>query len=192
MKQSIIYASYLSVIFALSSSVLAEEHMEQHGVHEHGVATLSIAVGDEGLEIMLETPAVNLLGFEHAASTVEEKQQLADIKARLEAGDELFSINAESDCGLKDVEVSSALMGDAAQEEAGSGHEQADEGEEAHHDVDAVWSYVCTKPAELKAIAVKLFSAFPQGFQKINAEWVSDQGASAQALDKDAILKISQ
>ena len=190
MKQPIIYVSYLSVIFALSSNALAEEHMEQHGAHEHGVATLSIAVGDEGVEIMLETPAVNLFGFEHTASTAEEKQKLADIKARLEAGDELFSTNAESDCSLKDVDVVSALLGNA--EEAGSGHEHADEDEEAHNDVDATWAYACAKPAELKEIAVKLFTAFPHGFQKINAEWVTDKGASAQELDKDAILKINQ
>lgn len=190
MKLSLVYASCLTVIFAMSTNVLAEEQMEQHGAHEHGVASLSIAVGDKGLEIMLESPAANLFGFEHAASTAEENQKLSDIKAKLEAADELFSINAETECALKDAEVVSALLGNADQEE-GENSAAEQKGEDAHNDVDATWSYVCTKPAELKEIAVKLFTAFPNGFQKIKAEWVTDKGASAQELDKDDTLKLN-
>jgi hypothetical protein len=160
----------------------AEAH-EQHAAHEHGVARLGIAVGTEGLEISLDSPAANLAGFEHVPTADADKQKVKDMVEKLEAGDELFTLNAEAGCELKDTEVLSALHGDEMQTPA-----TAELGE--HSDMNVTWSYACAKPAELKEVAVRLFSAFPEGFQKISAEWVTDKGASAQELDKDDTLKL--
>lgn len=186
-----------SLFVALSAGgVYADDHKheaeghEEHGAHEHGAATLSIAVGAEGLEIMLESPAANIVGFEHAASSDEDKKKLADAKARLEAGAELFSTNPEAECTFKSAEVVSALLGNAekaAEEHADHEHKEG----ETHSDMDVTWAFACTKPAELKEVSTKLFAAFPEGFQKIKAEWVTDKGASAQELDKDATLKLN-
>lgn len=174
----------LSLCLALSTSNLyADDHKhehEEHGAHEHGAATLAVAVGTEGLEIMLESPAANIVGFEHAATTDEDKQKLADAVKKLEAGAELFSVNTEAGCTLKSAEVISALLGNTA-ETAG----------EAHNDMDVTWSFACTQPAELKEVAVKLFAAFPDGFQHIKAEWVTEKGASALELDKDDTIKLT-
>ena len=185
----------------------AEGH-EEHGAHEHGAATLSFAAGVEGLEIMLESPAANIVGFEHAASTDEDKKKLADAKAKLEAGSDLFSINSEAECTLKSAEVVSTLLGNAeatAVKDADHDHEDKDKGKEehadhddhdhkdgeTHNDMDVTWTFACAKPAELKEVTTKLFAAFPEGFQKVKAEWVTDKGASAQELDKDATLKLN-
>ncbi|MBU0656797.1 MAG: DUF2796 domain-containing protein [Gammaproteobacteria bacterium] len=171
----------------------AEGH-EEHGAHEHGAATLSLAVGDEGMEIMLESPAANIVGFEHAASTDEDKQKLADAKARLEAGADLFSINPEAECTLKTAEVVSTLLGNAEaekEEHAKHDHEEGEKEGETHNDMDVTWSFACAKPAELKEVTTKLFAAFPEGLQKVKAEWVTDKGASSQELDKDSTLKLN-
>ena len=84
----------------------------------------------------------------------------------------------------------SALLGNAekaAEEHADHEHKEG----EAHSDMDVTWAFACTKPAELKEVSTKLFAAFPEGFQKVKAEWVTDKGASAQELDKDATLKLN-
>lgn len=182
---------FLSLCLALSTSNLyADKHEhgahdkhdkhEEHGAHEHGAATLAVAVGTEGLEIMLESPAANIVGFEHAATTDADKQKLADAVKKLEAGAELFSMNAEAGCTLKSAEVVSALLGNTAKT-AG----------EAHNDMDITWSFACTQPAELQEVAVKLFAAFPDGFQHIKAEWVTEKGASALELSKDDTIKLT-
>jgi hypothetical protein len=188
MKFPHILISTLSLVVALSSGgVYADDHKheaeshEEHGAHEHGAATLSLATGAEGLEIMLESPAANIVGFEHAASTDEDKKKLADAKAKLEVGADLFSINPEAECTLKSAEVVSALLGNA---------EKAQDGE-THNDMDVTWAFACAKPTELKEVTTKLFAAFPEGFQKVTAEWVTDKGASAQELAKDATLKLN-
>lgn len=145
---------------------------EQHGTHEHGVATLALAVGDAGLEITLESPAANVLGFEHTPSTDAEKQKLADVKTKLQAAADLFALNSEAGCELKDVSIDTP------------------QGSEGHSDMDVAWAYACSKPADLKTVEVKLFSAFPEGFHKIKAEWVTTKGASAQELTQDATLNL--
>ncbi len=186
MKQLLTAAQYKQVLekaeWKAHDDKAKTDDYEEHGAHEHGAATLSFVAGVDGLEIMLESPAANTVGFEHAASTDEDKKKLADAKAKLEAGADLFSINPEAECTLKSAEVISALLGNA---------EAAEKDAEIHNDMDVTWTFACAKPAELKEVTTKLFAAFPEGFQKITAEWVTDKGASAQELDKDATLKLN-
>lgn len=193
----------LLVALALSSAYANDQQShEEHAAHEHGAASLTLAIGAEGLEIMLESPAANLVGFEHAANTDEDKKKLAEAQTKLASGAELFTTNPEAACTFKTVNIVSALLGNAetAKEEAELHHEDKDKQEptehehsedEAHHDMDVTWTFTCAKPAELKTIRTKLFANFPEGFQTIKAEWVTDQGASAQELTTDATLTLN-
>ncbi|WML92405.1 DUF2796 domain-containing protein [Thiothrix lacustris] len=175
--------STLSLLLALSSSPLhADEHAihEEHGVHEHGAATLSLAVGEAGVDIMLESPAANIVGFEHAATTDEDKQTLADAQKKLEAGADLFAFNTEAGCTLNSTEVVSALLGNTNTEK----HDD-------HSDMDVAWAFTCTAPAALTEVTTKLFAAFPDGFEHLKVEWVTDKSASAVALEKDDTIKLT-
>ncbi|QTR51295.1 DUF2796 domain-containing protein [Candidatus Thiothrix anitrata] len=198
MKNPRLLVSSFSLLFALSASNLyAEEHV-QHGVHEHGVAKLAVAIGTEGVEITLASPAANIVGFEHVPTTDDDKTAVDDAVKKLQAGDELFILNAEAECQLQDTEVLSGLLGDEMPAHDDHKHAQQDDHKhdhatgDAHNDVDVAWSYTCAKPAELKEIAVKLFAAFPNGFQRINAEWVTDKGASAMELTQDTTISLTQ
>lgn len=187
MKYPSLLISSFSLLLALSASNLHAEEHEQHGVHEHGVATLAVAVGTEGVEITLESPAANIVGFEHVPTSDADKETLDDAVKKLEAGDELFTLNPEAECQLQDTEVLSALLGDEMPAE----HADQQEAEVAHNDIDIAWSYACAKPTELKEVAVKLFAAFPNGFQHIKAEWVTEKGASAMELTQDTTITLT-
>lgn len=178
-----------------------EEH-EQHGTHEHGVGSLTLVKTGEGLEIALESPAANLLGFEHAATSDEDKQKLAAVKTQLEAGSELFIPNSEAACSLTKAQVASSLLGNAPDTESTHTEQQAPkndkkehqhdehEGKQTHNDMDVTWTFTCSNMAKLSTVDLKLFSAFPEGFHKLKVEWVTDQGASAQELEKDSTLQL--
>ena len=84
--------------------------------------------------------------------------------------------------GRREEGIRRAVFAPSAEDEHGG---------EAHNDVDVAWSYTCAKPGELKEVEVKLFSAFPEGFQHIKAEWVTEKGASAQALTQDASIQLN-
>ncbi|MGL4932766.1 MAG: ZrgA family zinc uptake protein, partial [Aeromonas sp.] len=53
-----------------------DEH-ESHGAHEHGHGQLNLVVDGDQLMIELQAPAADLVGFEHAAKSDEEKAQYA-------------------------------------------------------------------------------------------------------------------
>lgn len=199
-----IHLSYL-VVFSLGISAVAAHAetatnanetavMEQHGKHEHGVASLSLAVDNKGLEISLDSPAANLVGFEHQPSTDEQSQQVAKVKAQLENPTSLFDIPAAAECSLTKTELQAALMQVSSDSEtakpehkqAGDKHEHEHE-EHAHSDIEATWQFTCAKPAELGSLSTKLFAAFP-AIKKLNVEWLNGDKASAVSLEQDAAV----
>lgn len=206
-----IHLSYL-VVFSLSMSAVAVHAetatnanetavVEQHGKHEHGVASLSLAVDNKGLEISLDSPAANLVGFEHKPSTDEQSQQVAKVKAQLENPTSLFDIPAAAECSLSKTELQAALMqvstdttkADADKHEhehASEKHEhehEAEHEEHAHSDIEATWQFTCAKPAELGSVSTKLFATFP-AIKKLNVEWLNGDKASAVTLEQDTAV----
>ncbi|MFO6377007.1 DUF2796 domain-containing protein, partial [Pseudomonas aeruginosa] len=74
-----------------------DDHDHDHahgslGKHEHGVAQLNVALDGKTLELELDSPAMNLVGFEHAASTDADKAAVAKARAQLEKPLELFAL----------------------------------------------------------------------------------------------------
>ncbi|MEX5543051.1 ZrgA family zinc uptake protein, partial [Pseudomonas poae] len=68
----------LALPFALLPLAVAhahEDHDHEHGslgAHEHGVGRLNAVLDGQTLELELESPAMNLVGFEHLATTAAD------------------------------------------------------------------------------------------------------------------------
>lgn len=160
-----------------------DEH-EEHGSHEHGAAQLTMAVGDGELEIELETPAANVFGFEHKATSPEDKKTLNDNKGKLEQAAALFKINKEAGCEPAKTELKSALFEDH------DDHKHKKHEGESHSDVEAHWTFKCKNTKEIHDVDVKLFSAFPKGFEQIKVDWITPTKASTVTLEKDATVEL--
>jgi len=137
----------------------------QHGVHVHGHGALGVALEGPTLEIVLEAPAANFLGFEHAPRTDDEKKAVAEANAKLSAPDRLFVPDQDADCS---VEAQSIDM---------SGLEP----EAEHSDITVQYRFICAQSGALTALTLDLFEAFP-GFEEIEAVILSDKGQSAATL----------
>ncbi|CAA6824858.1 MAG: Unknown protein, partial [uncultured Thiotrichaceae bacterium] len=44
----------------------------------------------------------------------------------------------------------------------------------------------------LKSVDTTLFSQFPKGFEQLNVEWISNDGAGTSTLKSDGTIKLSQ
>ena len=66
-----------SSIFVVSCLSLAHAQQANLGAHVHGVSELNIVIEGNKIEIQLRTPAKNIVGFEHEAST---KKQIKKVK----------------------------------------------------------------------------------------------------------------
>jgi hypothetical protein len=157
-----------------------EEHdeMEQHGSHEHGVAKLMVAATESGLELILDTPAANVFGFEHHPETEEQQKQVELAKAKLADATTLFTPNKEAECEAENSTIHSPLL------------EKTTEEKMSHSDVEAHWAFNCQQTDKLENINVTLFSAFPEGFERLQVEWITSSGASATELTEDGIVSL--
>src|SRR3989338_10642 len=112
------------LLFALPFALLplaaiAAEHSHDHDhaehssrdAQEHGSARLNVVLDGQALELELESPAMNLVGFEHAAKSDADKTKVAAARSQLQDPQALFGLGA-GDCTLSETELESPLFED--------------------------------------------------------------------------------
>lgn len=137
--------------------------------HQHGAAGLQVSLDGRALQVALEGPSDNLLGFEHAPRNDAEKQAVARAEQKLKQPLQLVGIPPAAECQPQPARVDIKLPA------AGSG--------ETHSEIEAEWRWDCGKPDALTHVDVSgLFKAFPR-LKQLKVEVVTARG------QKTAILK---
>ena len=85
--------------------VAAEEHHRQLGAHEHGRGTLNIAVEGDKMTMELETPGMDIVGFEHAAKSRPDVEAVEKAKVQLMRPLALFNMPAAAGCHVIEANV---------------------------------------------------------------------------------------
>lgn len=173
----------LALPFALLPLAVAhahddDDHDHDHahgtlGAHEHGVAKLNAVLDGNSLELELDSPAMNMVGFEHAASTDADKAKVAAVRKQLEQPLTLFGLAAAAGCKEDQQALESPLFGDAAKaDNDGDTHEHSHQ----HSDIGAHYQLTCSNPGKLAQVDLApLFKAFP-ATQKINVQLIGPNG----------------
>ena len=156
------------------------DHVE-HGsldAHEHGAAQLNVVLDGKVLELQLESPAMNLVGFEHAAVSSSDKAAVARAQQHLQTPLALFGIVAAAGCVITSHELHSPLFEAHAEE-----HEEHDKEHGAEHsDIDANYVLTCSQPQALAAIDLsELFKRFP-ATDKIQVQLIGPNGQQGAEL----------
>ena len=116
-------------LFAEGSSSPGYRTMDSH---QHGLAELRLLLEEQRIEIEFESPAFNLVGFEHKASNPEEKSLVRNVEAILASPAPLMSLKGGAcSLGSSQVDVSSIIGGDEKH-----GHETEHEHEDKHEHAD--------------------------------------------------------
>lgn len=190
----------ISIVLSASPTAFAEEHQHTSlGAHEHGVASLNLVVDGELVSLELDSPAANLVGFEHQPSSDEDRATVARVKTALEQADALFHFSPAADCALQQVELESPLFAehehehehhdddheshadhDAHQDEAG--HHDHEHGE--HADIEGRFDFTCSNPEQLEALTLPLFNSFP-AMQRIQVQAITASGQVGAVLTAD-------
>ena len=143
------------------------------GAHLHGVARLDVVLDDKILQLSLQTPLANLLGFERAPRNPAERQAVRAMALRFHAGATLFVPTAAAGCSLLGSELGSGVIeagllaapaAMAAKPPAAPAPAPAPAANTApeHADLDVTVRFLCTQPSALKGVEVRLFQAFPR------------------------------
>ena len=180
----------LALLAVLPTSAFSKE---QHGAHEHGKATLSIALDGNTLSIRFESPADSIYGFEHVAKSA------SDIAARDKAigtlkNDplSLFSLNSGLGCKIAKADVDPFAKDDhdpadhKAKSNADSKTEAAQHGEHGEHaEVHATYTIACDKSPVGTELSVNLFAQFSR-LNGIETQYISDKKQHGKTLTKAA------
>jgi hypothetical protein len=143
--------------------------------HEHGAARLNIAIDGSEVLLELQSPAVNMIGFEHHPSTDEQHQALEQAVALLREPDQLFLLTPEAGCTGTAADLESSLL----EHEQHAEHDEHDE--ETHSEFHAMYTFSCAEPDKLNAIELALFALFP-GLEDVDVQFIGPSGQLGMEL----------
>ncbi|MBZ9785616.1 DUF2796 domain-containing protein [Pseudomonas sp. REP124] len=184
-------------LLPLAVAHAADEHDHDHdhehgslGAHEHGVGRLNAALDGQTLELELDSPAMNLVGFEHAATTDADKAKVVAARSQLENPLALFSLPKAAGCVVTSQELNSPLFGDKPDADDDHDEDAKDEHHHDHSEIHAHYSFTCATPAALKTLDLaNIFNTFP-ATQKIQVQLISPNGQQGvEVTAKAASLK---
>ena len=185
-------ATISSVILGsvLCGPVLSQDdgHAE-HGAHQHGLGVLNIAIEGSRVDIALEIPSHDIVGFEHAAVSDEEKSLIARAKVLLGKPLNVFAPASAAGCNV--VSSSVLIDGDGSHSHEHGDHdhdhddkdhahdshgtdEHAEHGS-GHSEVHATYTLKCSSPGKLNAFNLTLFELFPNAVA-LDVNVVTDSG----------------
>ncbi|WLI06106.1 DUF2796 domain-containing protein [Pseudomonas sp. FP597] len=184
-------------LLPLAIAHAADEHDHDHehgslGAHEHGVGRLNAVLDGQALELELDSPAMNLVGFEHLATSAADKAKIAAVHKQLENPLALFNLPKAAGCVVSSQELNSPLFGDkpeAEHDDDDDDHDAKDGAHEHHHDhseIHAHYQFTCATPTALSNLDLsQVFKTFP-ATQKIQVQLIGPSGqqgvdATAQA-----------
>lgn len=181
-------------MFALSTMTVNAESSRQHHAHEHGVAKLDIAVEHNELHIRLNTPAANIIGFEHAPRTSEQKRRLKQAFSQLAKGNTLFYATGNSTCDKQiQTSIESPFSSDHDSHQHHDEHEHHKEHdhhaeEEKHADIVASWKLACSDSKAIQGIKTRLFEYFP-ALKRLQVQYITEdkQGGTILSPSEPAL-----
>jgi hypothetical protein len=167
----------------------AHEHKHDHdhgsdslGAHQHGVAQLNLVIEGSRVEIELDSPADNLVGFEYIPTREEDLAKVRAAYEQLQDASSLFRFPDAAQCSQEDATLNSPLF--TALDKTGHSHDhQHGEAHDAsaHNDIEAQYRFECGNPAALDRIEVVLFERFP-ATERLVLQAISEKGQQGGEL----------
>jgi hypothetical protein len=160
----------------------------QLDAHEHGSANLNLAIDGNRVFISFESPAINIVGFEHPPHDDSQHAAIEQAKAALIEFETIFNFAESANCHLSSA--SSDWLGEHEEE----GHEEHEDGVEDHSEEEvthtefaAEYNLDCKNMSALDKVNVLLFKRF-QNILDIDVQAITPNGQFAFELDKENTL----
>lgn len=203
-------ATALAALLLTTTAAVSQEHRELDA-HVHGVSTLEVALEDGTLTMNLHSPGMDIVGFEHAASSEGDKDAVAAAIRTFSQPELLFGLPDGAECRLAEVLAHlhdgkhdhEETDAHAAHEEGGHhdedeehAHEEETHEGEAHDDeahegeagghseFHARYEFACDHPDELETVDLTFFEVFPNA-EEVEATIVTEAGASKAEIGRD-------
>ena len=185
--------SLLLIIFLYGVlKTLAQGSLE---AHVHGKASLNLVLDGQSLFIEFESPAYNLVGFEHEPKDQIQQKEVQDTLSLLSRPRKVFGFSAQAGCLVESVSVTTTMAGvgkntvgyeEEHHEEEHHDHSDGDStNKESHSEFKANYLMTCSEPEKLRTIEFKLLKEF-LGLKSVQVQWINGEGQGYIELDAES------
>lgn len=195
---------FMFCMFLVGLPAMGISETRQHGAHVHGIGSLNVVLDGSVLMLELNSPAANIVGFEHAPHNEQQTQALRDASQILEDGEKLFVLSKKAECRIDETQVDNDIVKGHHEDHASDhdhkehqehkehtethGEKEHDHGGE-HSEFTATYRFQCVYPDRLKSIEVMLFSLFP-GFEEVHVQLLTPgQQTAVELTPKQSLIE---
>ena len=203
---------FLALSTLVATPALSETR--QLDAHEHGVGQLNIAFDGDQIAMEMHAPGADIVGFEYAAESAEDRAAVDAAVATLARPLDLFVLPSAAECSV--VQASAELESeeahddheghddhahddykdhdDHADEHAHDDHKEGDHEEHAAHEehaeeaghteFHAEYLITCANPSAVTDITFAYFETFPNALE-VEVQMITDSGATAFEVERD-------
>lgn len=186
---------FIAVTAFAATPILAED-TRQLDAHEHGVGQLDIAFDGQQIALELHAPGADIVGFEYAAQSAEDRAAVDAAVAMLARPLDLFMLSDPAGCSVvrAAAELESEEEHDDHGEEHDEDHDHDDHAEEGHDDhadeaghteFHATYLLTCADPSAVTEISFAYFETFPNALE-VEVQVISDTGATSFEVERNA------
>ena len=185
----------IALAVAATTPVFAEE-TRQLDAHEHGVGQLDIAFDGKQILMELHAPGADIVSFEYAAESAEDRAKVDAAIVMLARPLDLFVLTEAAGCTI--VQASAELESEEGQadhedehdDHEDDDHEDADHqeknvGEAGHTEFHAEYLLACADPGAFTEITFTYFDVFPNALE-VEVQLISNKGATSFEVERDA------
>ena len=146
----------LIALALVSTTPVFAEQTRQLDAHEHGVGQLDIAFDGNQISMELHAPGADIVSFEYAAESAEDRAKVDAAVAMLARPLDLFVLTETAGCTI--VQASAELESEEGQaDHEDDDHEDADHqeknvGEAGHTEFHAEYLLACADPGAITEI----------------------------------------
>lgn len=198
MKQALRFPAQAILVAMTVFELALPARAQESGAHVHGRAALEVAIDGAGVQINLNSPLDNLLGFERAPQNKKELQAVELMALKLQQAENLFIFTSAAQCRVQSTNLSSSLLSPDLLTPPFNSGKSADKNTDknssasrapsvsatladAHGELEATWHFQCVQPQALQGLEVRLFKVFP-GLQRLDAAVAAPRGQSSARL----------
>ena len=187
LSEKLLASSIASALLTLAVSAHAIA-ADNPGAHQHGHAEMQLAFSADQVEILLLSPAGNILGFEHRPRTPEQHQMIESVTSWL--GETPLINTPESTCTVKATSVQHEVAGGHDHDDHGSDHDEHDhhkhdnDDENQHADITVTQTLNCPGLNKASSVTTPLTTHFP-GIEDLDIAWAGPDGQGAARLEHE-------
>ena len=166
------YCRILAIFFLFFAPVV---HSAQDA-HVHGLSYLKIALENRTLLVEINSPLMDIVGFEGEPRTKVQKDSIELATNKLRTIGNVLIFKGGS-CVEKKIDVN---LG----HDHGTKYSHSEHDHDTHSEISAVYKFECSEPEELQEIVVLLPNQFSR-MEKIKAQWTTADSQGQVTLDKN-------